>query len=101
MTRPQQGYRARQYADRPCARCGTLFTPRSGNTRNCDHCGDLRHRSQMPPRPMQTEPRRKPLIGATAPDFLRLLPELRAEFQRVDVNRYDIVRRPITKQRSA
>lgn len=93
MTRQQQRYRERRYADRRCAQCATLFTPRSGNTRNCDRCGDLRHRSTLPRPAAPVERPRKPLIGAVAPDFLRLLPELAREFARVDVNRYDVRRR--------
>lgn len=83
MSREQQRYRAREYADRACARCHTTFTPRSGNTRNCDHCGDLRHRSQMPTKAVRPPRPRKPLIAPTAPDFLRALPTLLAELERV------------------
>lgn len=81
MSREQQRYRERHYADRQCARCQTTFTPRSGNTRNCDHCGDLRHRSALLPAIRAHAPRERRYI--MRPDFLMALPALRAELERL------------------
>lgn len=80
--------RLKEFEPRPCDECGQTFTPTHGNQTLMPECAQARqnrHRriqSQIPRSPNPPRPR-KPLIGAVAPDFLRELPSLRAELDRV------------------
>lgn len=80
MPSGQLGFKARRYAPRPCAHCGAMFTPRSGNAKNCGGCGDVRHRSGLLPLPpARVKPVRRVIMR---PDFLQALPALKAELAR-------------------
>lgn len=82
----------RHYAARPCLECGRELVPTHGNQRLHEHCKaarqakrDRRQEALKPNRrrsPHRPAPRETPRVHYAA-DFLRALPALKAELERV------------------
>lgn len=56
-----------KYADKPCGKCGEMFTPTGGNTKYCPRCKVI---AEQEVRQRRYERRRKRLRGQNAPELI-------------------------------